>query len=103
MQPIIMESYTTESGHQFPDEGPGTQFTSFTSFTSTKVQKLTLQAQLGEAVWALTSVHRYSVYLLYWYKSTKTGAVAHFLGHVEMCRLLLSLLALLVHGQLLRR
>jgi hypothetical protein len=60
VQPIIMESYTTESGHQFPDEGPGTQFTSFTSFTSTKVQILTLQAQLGEAARALTSVHRYS-------------------------------------------
>ena len=89
MQPIIMESFTTESGHKFPDEGPGTQFTSFTSFTSTKVQTLTLQAQLGEAARALTSVHRYSIYLRYWYTSTKTGAVAQFLGHVEMCRLLL--------------
>ena len=47
-----MEAFKTESGHTFPDEYPGTQFT---SFTCTKVQILTL-AQIGEAAWALRSV-----------------------------------------------
>ena len=48
-----MEAFKTVSGHTFPDDAPGTQFT---SFTCTKVQILTLPAQLGDAAWALRSV-----------------------------------------------
>jgi hypothetical protein len=46
--------------------GPPGTGTQFTGFTGTKVQTLTQKALLG--------CGRYSVYWLYWYKSTNTDA-----------------------------
>ena len=53
--------------------------THFTCFTSTKVQLLTQRALLGCAfprnvAYVSAMAGRYSVYLLYWYRSTNTDA-----------------------------